>query len=55
MNVHEYQAKDLLREYGVAVPEGRLATTPAEAEQAARDLAGDVVVVKSQGHAGGRC
>ncbi len=54
MNVHEYQAKDLLREYGVAVPEGRLATTPAEAEQAARDLAGDVVVVKAQVHAGGR-
>ena len=54
MNVHEYQAKDLLREYGVAVPQGRLATTPAEAEEAARDLDGDVVVVKAQVHAGGR-
>ncbi len=54
MNIHEYQAKDLLREYGVAVPQGRLATTAAEAEQAARDLAGDVVVVKAQVHAGGR-
>ena len=54
MNVHEYQAKDLLREYGVAVPRGRLATTPAEAEEAARELAGDVVVVKAQVHAGGR-
>ncbi len=54
MNVHEYQAKDLLREYGVAVPQGRLATTPAEAEEAARELDGDVVVVKAQVHAGGR-
>ncbi len=54
MNVHEYQAKDLLRSYGVAVPEGKLATTPAEAEAAARGLGGDVVVVKAQVHAGGR-
>ena len=36
MNVHEYQAKQLLRSYGVAVPDGRLAQTPAEAEEAAR-------------------
>ena len=54
MNVHEYQAKDLLRTYGVAVPNGRLATTPAEAEDAARALGADVVVVKAQVHAGGR-
>ena len=54
MNVHEYQAKELLREYGVPVPEGTLATTPAEAEAAARALSGDVVVVKAQVHAGGR-
>ncbi len=54
MNVHEYQAKELLREYGVPVPEGTLATTPAEAEAAARALQGDVVVVKAQVHAGGR-
>jgi succinyl-CoA synthetase beta subunit len=54
MNVHEYQAKELLGSYGVAVPEGRLATTPAEAEAAARALGGDVVVVKAQVHAGGR-
>lgn len=54
MNVHEYQAKTLLREYGVAVPEGRLATTPAEAEDAARALAAPVMVVKAQVHAGGR-
>jgi succinyl-CoA synthetase beta subunit len=54
MNVHEYQAKHLLREYGVAVPHGRLATTPAEAEDAARGLGAGVVVVKAQVHAGGR-
>jgi succinyl-CoA synthetase beta subunit len=54
VNVHEYQAKALLREYGVPVPAGTLATTPAEAEDAARALAGDVVVVKAQVHAGGR-
>ena len=54
MNVHEYQAKALLRSFGVAVPEGVLATTPAEAETAARDLGTDVVVVKAQVHAGGR-
>jgi succinyl-CoA synthetase beta subunit len=54
MNVHEYQAKELLRAYGVAVPAGRLATTPAEAESAARFLDADVVVVKAQVHAGGR-
>ncbi len=54
MNVHEYQAKALLRQFGVAVPEGRLATTPAEAEDAARALDADVVVVKAQVHAGGR-
>ena len=54
MNVHEYQAKGLLRGFGVAVPEGRLATTPAEAEEAARAIGGNVVVVKAQIHAGGR-
>jgi len=54
VNVHEYQAKQLLREYGVPVPEGKLATTPAEAEVAARALSGNVVVVKAQVHAGGR-
>ncbi len=48
MNVHEYQAKGLLREFGVSVPEGILATTPAEAEAAARDLGTKIVVVKAQ-------
>ena len=54
MNVHEYQAKELLRGFGVAVPAGGLATTPAEAEEVARSLRADVLVVKSQVHAGGR-
>jgi len=54
VNVHEYQAKALLREFGVAVPEGRLANTAAEAEDAARALGAPVVVVKAQVHAGGR-
>ncbi len=53
MNVHEYQAKTLLREHGVAVPTGELATTPAEAEEATRRI-GTPVVVKAQVHAGGR-
>ena len=54
MNVHEYQAKELLRGYGVPVPPGRLATSPADAESAARSLDAKVVVVKAQVHAGGR-
>ena len=54
MNVHEYQAKGLLRAYGVAVPPGELATTPAEAQEAMRRLGAPKVVIKAQVHAGGR-
>ncbi len=54
MNVHEYQAKGLFREFGVAVPDGELATTPEEAERAAKQLGTKIVVVKAQVHAGGR-
>jgi succinyl-CoA synthetase beta subunit len=54
VNIHEYQAKDLLKGYGVAVPNGRVAFTPQEAEDAALALGGSVWVVKSQIHAGGR-
>ena len=54
MNIHEYQAKELLKGYGVAVPNGRVAFTPQEAEDAALALGGSVWVVKSQIHAGGR-
>jgi succinyl-CoA synthetase beta subunit len=54
MNVHEYQAKALMAEYGVPVPPGELATTPGEAEEVTRRLGADRVVVKAQVHAGGR-
>ncbi len=54
MNIHEYQAKELLRKYGVAVPKGSVAFTPEEAENAAREFGGPIWVVKSQIHAGGR-
>jgi len=54
MNIHEYQAKELLKQYGVAVPEGHVAWTPDEAVEAARKLPGPVYVVKAQIHAGGR-
>ena len=54
MNIHEYQAKELLRGYGVAVLAGHVAWTPEEAGQAAAKLPGPIYVVKSQIHAGGR-
>ncbi len=54
MKIHEYQGKELLKRYGVAVPEGRIAFTPAEAVDAARALGGELWVVKAQIHAGGR-
>jgi len=54
MNVHEYQAKAILREYGVPVPRGQAAFTPEEAVAAAKELGGPVWVVKAQIHAGGR-
>jgi succinyl-CoA synthetase beta subunit len=54
MNVHEYQAKALLRAFGAPVPAGELATTPGEARQAAAALGAPVTVVKAQVHAGGR-
>jgi succinyl-CoA synthetase beta subunit len=54
MNIHEYQAKQLLAKYGVAVPKGGVAYTPEEAVKAADALPGPVYVVKAQIHAGGR-
>ena len=54
MNIHEYQAKQLLRDYGVAVPNGGVAFTVDEAATQAEQLGGPVYVVKSQIHAGGR-
>jgi succinyl-CoA synthetase beta subunit len=53
VKVHEYQAKELLAQYGVPVPRGRVASTPGEARQIAAEL-GVPVVVKAQVHAGGR-
>ena len=54
MNIHEYQAKGLLKEFGVPVPQGGLAVTPQEARAVAESLPGPVWVVKAQIHAGGR-
>ncbi len=57
MNIHEYQAKAVLRNFGVPVPEGRIAFTPTEAAEVAKDFLcepGSVCVVKAQIHAGGR-
>lgn len=58
MNIHEYQAKELFRQHGVAVPAGRVVRSPAEAGAAAEELTSEtgnpVVVLKSQIHAGGR-
>jgi succinyl-CoA synthetase beta subunit len=54
VKIHEYQGKELLRKFGVAVPRGIVARTPEEAEMAARELGTDIVVVKAQIHAGGR-
>jgi len=54
MNIHEYQAKELLQKFGVATPPGKAARTPEEAEQVARELGTDDLVVKAQIHAGGR-
>jgi succinyl-CoA synthetase beta subunit len=53
MNIHEYQAKDILRSHGIPVPPGEVATTPDEAEAIAERFGG-FVVVKAQVHAGGR-
>ena len=54
MNIHEYQAKELLQKFDVATTRGRVATTLDEAEQIARELGDIDIVVKAQIHAGGR-
>src|SRR2546421_1519473 len=54
MNIHEYQAKELLEKFGVATTRGKVASTPDEAEQIARELGKIDIVVKAQVHAGGR-
>jgi len=54
VNIHEFQAKEILRRFGVAVPRGIVTSTPEEAKAAASELGGGVCVVKAQIHAGGR-
>ena len=54
MNIHEYQAKEIFKEYGIPVPRGIVATTPQEAVEAAKEIGGNIRVIKAQIHAGGR-
>ena len=54
MNIHEYQAKEILRQYGVPVPNGQIAFEPHEVDSAVAKLKAKVLVVKAQIHAGGR-
>lgn len=54
MNIHEYQGKEIMRDFGVSVPNGHVAYTVDEAVEAAQKLGSDVTVVKAQIHAGGR-
>ena len=54
MNIHEYQAKNILSNYGVPVPNGQVAFSPREAEDKAKNIKGEKWVVKAQIHAGGR-
>ena len=54
MDVHEYQAKEILAGFGVAVPDGALAYSPEQAVYRAREMGGEKWVVKAQVHAGGR-
>jgi succinyl-CoA synthetase beta subunit len=54
MDIHEYQAKEILSEFGVPVPRGGLAYSPEQAAYRAREIGGERWVVKAQIHAGGR-
>lgn len=54
MNIHEYQGKEILKSFGVSVPNGKVAFTVEEAVSAAKELGTDICVVKAQIHAGGR-
>ena len=54
MNIHEYQAKNILYKYGVKVPKGKIALSPQEAKNKAKEIEGNKWVVKAQIHAGGR-
>lgn len=54
MKIHEYQAKEILKKFNVEVPKGKVAFTPEEAVEAAKEIGGEVWVIKAQIHAGGR-
>ena len=54
MKIHEYQAKEILKSYGIPVPKGRVAETPEEAGRIAKEIGAETIVVKAQIHAGGR-
>ena len=54
MKIHEYQAKEILKKFGVVVPRGKVTYNPSEAKDIAKELGGGTVVVKAQIHAGGR-
>jgi len=54
MNVHEYQAKSILKSFGIPVPDGGVASSPEKAKKVAERLGGDLFAVKAQIHAGGR-
>ena len=54
MNIHEYQAKELLEKFGAATTRGKVAATPDEADEIAREIGAGEIVVKAQVHAGGR-
>ena len=54
MNIHEYQAKEIFRKYGVPTPRGIVADTVEQAVENAKELGGNIWVVKAQIHAGGR-
>ncbi|MBV2089867.1 MAG: ADP-forming succinate--CoA ligase subunit beta [Candidatus Thiodiazotropha sp. (ex Ctena orbiculata)] len=54
MNLHEYQAKSLFANYGIAVPQGQAVSSPSEARTAAQELGGKLWVIKAQAHTGGR-
>ena len=54
MKIHEYQAKEILRSYGISIPKGRVAESPEEAGRIAKEIGAETIVVKAQIHAGGR-
>ena len=54
MNLHEYQSKELFRQFGIPVPDGKVATSGEDAAAAARSLTTEKCVVKAQVHAGGK-